>query len=284
MVEYQTSQLIKRKHRLAESPAYNPQTGILSWVDILDGKLFLFSVDGRREIISFNQEIGAAVPLSHSDGYIVAAKDGIYTWENGKTSMLYDLTWKYEPYQRSNDAKADSKGRFWFGSAVCDDIHKPCGNLYCLDHGILKCMQEKTKLSNGMAWNSNNDEFFFADSLAHTVYKYRYNVSTGEISGKKALFTVTDGVPDGMCIDAEDNLWVAIWNGSRVEQRCSKTGKKLAEIHVPAKNVTSCCFYGNNLDMLLITTSGEGLPTINDGLIYCCHINGKGKASDLACL
>ena len=71
------------------------------------------------------------------------------------------------------------------------------------------------------------------------------------------------GYPDGMCSDSEDNIWVAFWMGSCVRGFDGKNGKQIAEIKVPAQKVTSCCFAGEKLDKLIITTAvgnpGESL-------------------------
>ena len=91
-----------------------------------------------------------------------------------------------------------------------------------------------------------------------------------------------DGVPDGMCIDENDNLWVAIWGGNRVEQHSTLNGEKLARIYVPAEHVSSCCFSGEHLDTLTITTAGEGLSGKYDGCLFTCRVDSKGKKPDLA--
>ncbi|MGN1180377.1 MAG: SMP-30/gluconolactonase/LRE family protein, partial [Suilimivivens sp.] len=248
----------------------------------LDGKLYFLLSNGKRNCISFDQEIGAAVPLERSDGFLVAGRHGLYVAENGKQELLYDLTQEYTAFQRSNDAKADPFGRLWFGSSVADEEHAPDGNLYCFHRNILHCMQSRTKISNGMAWSRDGKKFYFADSLCHAVFVYDNDLSNGCISNRKVLFEVEDGVPDGMCIDENDNLWVAIWGGSHVEQRCTLNGEKLAEIHVSAEHVSSCCFSGDQLDTLSITTAGEGLYGKYDGCLFTCKVDSKGRKPDLA--
>ena len=85
-----------------------------------------------------------------------------------------------------------------------------------------------------------------------------------------------------MCIDSEDNLWVAVWGGRRIEKRSSVTGELLARVDVPAENTTSCCFCGENLDTLLITSSGEGLSGEYDGCVFTCKVDTKGCPPDYA--
>ncbi|MBC8080577.1 MAG: SMP-30/gluconolactonase/LRE family protein, partial [Gorillibacterium sp.] len=68
-----------------------------------------------------------------------------------------------------------------------------------------------------------------------------------------------EGYPDGMCIDEEGMLWVAHWGGWKVSRFNPVTGERIAEISVPAAQVTSCAFGGENLDELYITTARTGL-------------------------
>ena len=85
---------------------------------------------------------------------------------------------------------------------------------------------------------------------------------------------------DGMCIDSQDNLWVAFWGGSRIEQRSTKDGSLLAVVNVPAKNVTSCCFMGDNLDTLFITSAATGQTGELDGCLFTCKVDVKGCECD----
>ncbi|MCH5193396.1 MAG: SMP-30/gluconolactonase/LRE family protein [Oscillospiraceae bacterium] len=281
MEEFEASALSDEKYRLAESPFYDSRFDRLSWVDILDGKLYQW-MDGSLQSFDFGEPIGAAIPLQRSDGFFVAGKSGLWKYENGRKESIFDLRNEYKSYQRSNDAKADPEGRVFFGSVTGDDDHEAGGNLYRFDGNKIVCVQKGTKLSNGMAWSSDHKKFFFSDSLEHAVFTYDYNIKTGEISNRNVLFHISDGVPDGMCIDSRDRLWVAIWDGNRVECRNTSTGELEAIVNVPAAHVSSCCFYGNDLDKLFITTAGDGLQSAFDGRLYECHVGSIGKAPDLA--
>lgn len=277
--EYTAEIFDSSKHKLGESPYYDPRYQRYSWVDITEGKLWTL-VDDRKACFKFDQPIGAAIPIEGSKGFLLAAKDGLYVLEDGKTTPYCELTNVYKSYWRSNDAKADKNGRVWFGATALDG-HDAEGNLYLLDGGEVKCMQPGTKISNGMAWSKDQKSFFFSDSLEYAVFKYDYDLESGKITGRKVLFNVENGVPDGMCIDADDNLWVAIWDGSRIEKRSSVTGEKLAEIHVPALHTSSCNFINENRKWsLLITSAGDGLDGEYDGCIFKCHVDEQGINPD----
>lgn len=278
------------KYALGEGPYYDPRFKRFSWVDILGNRLYTLSFDGVKRDFDLGQPIGAAIPLKFGEGFLLAAADGLYSYENGKARLAKDLKKAYKPYWRSNDAKADPEGRIFFGASVRDDDHEAEGALFCYDaslrvghvDSLVTCMQPGTKISNGMAWSSDRTRFYFSDSLEHAVFVYDYDVETGNISGRQVLFTVENGVPDGMTIDAEDNLWLAVWDGSRVEKRDGKTGKLLARIDVPAKHTSSCCFGGEEMRTLYITSSGDGLDGEFDGCIFTCELDVKGVAPDYA--
>ncbi|MCR4741404.1 MAG: SMP-30/gluconolactonase/LRE family protein [Treponema sp.] len=285
-----------QKYQLGESPFYDNRTSLLSWVDITQGKFFTLSKNGEKCFYDINQPIGAAVPSKNPGSYVIAASDGLYLLDtNSKNSsaiLIQDLRPYFEPFQRSNDAKADSAGRLWFGSSVKDN-HEACGNLFCLDKIIEKekssdssefkisCRQANTKIANGMAWSRDHKKFYFSDSLEHAVFSYDYDFTSGEISNRQILFNVENGVSDGMCIDDQDNLWVAIWGGHRIEKRNTKNGSLLAKVDVDAENVTSCCFMGDDLDTLFITTSGNDLTGQYDGCLFNCKVDARGLPCDI---
>ncbi|MBQ2532767.1 MAG: SMP-30/gluconolactonase/LRE family protein, partial [Lachnospiraceae bacterium] len=156
----------------------------------------------------------------------------------------------------------------------------PEGNLYLYANGNVACKVAGTKISNGMAWSSDKKRFYFSDSAEHAVYVFDYDEKTAAISNRRVLFEITDGVPDGMTIDVEDNLWVAIWGGSRVEKRSSASGELLDVIHLPAKQVSSCCFGDEDLRTLYITSAQVGLDGELDGCLFRCRTNEQGVAPD----
>lgn len=271
MNKYIADLFSQQKYKLAESPFYDARYSRLSWVDIIEGKLFIIDEEGITSETSFGQMVGAAVPMMNDNGYMVAATDGLYTFMDGMTKKVYNLTNELESYQRCNDAKMDPEGRLWFGTIVYDGSVKQHGNLYSYSNGTVLCKQKDTKLANGMAWNKASNKFYFSDSGEHKVFIYDYDVDTGNISNRKVLYTVTDGVPDGMCIDRDDNIWLAVWGGSRIDHIDGRTGEKLSEISVPAVQVSSCCFYNSN--KLFITTAGDGLSGEYDGCLFTCDVN-----------
>ena len=268
-MEYKATVFDREKYSLAEGPFYDERFKRYSWVDITRGRLWTLK-DGKKECFELGQPLGAAIPMPDSEGFILAAMDGIYLYAGGKAELLQDLKPYFKPYWRCNDAKLDPHGRLFFGASVNDD-YRAEGALFCLDNGQVRILQPNTRISNGMAWSSDEKSFYFSDSLEYAVYKYDYDALTGNITGRKVLFTVENCVPDGLCIDAEDNLWVAFWGGHRVEKRSGKDGRKLDEIILPAEHVSSCTLAEGG-KALFITSSGEGLKGEFDGCLFTCSL------------
>ncbi len=258
------------KYALSEAPFFDERTGIISFVDILAGRFVRIFPDGEKKVFDLNQPLGAAVPGEKPGDYIFAATDGIYLFSDEKATLQFDLKPHLLSWQRCNDAKKDPAGRLYFGTSSLDEKLGIGGNLYCLENDNIRVLEKDTKIANGMAWDRASKKFFFADSGEHAVFVYDYDIDTGNISGKRELFKITDGVPDGMCIDDDDNLFVAVWGGYRIEKRSSKTGELLAVIELLAENVTSCCFIEKH--KLFITTSGEGLSGECDGKVFSCEV------------
>lgn len=250
------------KNILGEGPFYKDR--IISWVDILGKKLC--TLNKELKIVEFSEKISAAIPLS-SGGYIVFGERTIYRYKDNIIEEYIKLDSIMKDGMRPNDAKADKKGRIWFSTMMDDGISEPEGALYCLNEKEI-IFQEKTKLGNGLAWNKKNDKFYFIDSILHKVFVYDFDLENGIISNKKVLFEINDGTPDGMTIDDNDNLYVAVWGGRRVEIRSSISGELLDTIHIPTELVTSCAFLNDEYNELIITTACLGNKDENAGKVY----------------
>lgn len=113
-----------------------------------------------------------------------------------------------------------------------------------------------------MDWSIDRKKMYYIDSIPKKVYAFDYNEATGAISNQTTIidFSVDPslGFPDGMSIDQEGKLWIAAFNGGCVTRWDPNTGEKLTHIKIPAKRVTSCCFGGENYDMMYVTTARFG--------------------------
>lgn len=245
---------LEYENNLAESPHFDPRNRLLSWVDIDKGYLITSDTRGKIKTTAFNEKIGCAIPLIKGNGFLVCGTKNIYTLIDGVITPICDLTKDLDPSQRCNDANIDKLGRLWFSSIVDDGIHAPESKLYCYTNKELVCMDTDLKLGNGICWNSKYTRMFVVDSVAHAIYVYDYDLDTGYISNRRVLCNIYDGTPDGMLIDSDENLWVAIWDGARVEVRSSKTGLLKKSYDAPTANIT-CLAYNKEESMLVITSA-----------------------------
>ncbi|PIK51734.1 putative regucalcin [Apostichopus japonicus] len=206
--------------------------------------------------------IGAAVLTDK--GNLLVAVHNRFALLDPKTKQLteiVDVEGKTKPKNRFNDGKCDPAGRLWAGSMgpeeVIGGVARGEGSLYCLHQDkTLTRHADDISISNGLAWSSCRKYMYYIDTMKYSVDCFDYDIATGKTSNRRlAVDTKPEGLPDGMCIDAEDMLWVAIFNGGKVIRYNPRTGKKLLELKFPTLNVTSCCWGGPNLDILYVTSA-----------------------------
>ncbi|MEN8116467.1 MAG: SMP-30/gluconolactonase/LRE family protein [Bacteroidota bacterium] len=253
--------VIDSKSELGEGALWNPETGELLWIDI-KGKILNFfnPVIGNNKEMFTGQMIGTVVP-TESGEVLVALQNGIYWFnaETGSKTLIIDPE-AHLPDNRFNDGKCDPSGRFWAGT-MSTKGEKEVGALYRLDaDSSIHKMVENVSISNGIVWSLDRTKMYYIDTPTQKVMAYDYNDETGEISNPKVAVNVPEemGSPDGMTIDSEGNVWVALWGGYAVGCWNPVTGKLLRTIKVPAKNVTSCAFGDDDLGALYITSARTG--------------------------
>jgi len=244
---------------LAEGPVWDAARNRIIWVDILSGEIhYVDRGSGQHHRFATGQFTGA-VAIKRSGGWIAALKDGIASIDNGEIRMLQTVS--HLPDNRFNDGKCDPAGRFWAGTMSIAD-NPGTGTLYALEaDGRLVPKIGGVSCSNGLAWSSDNSTLYYVDSPTRCVVAYDYDMATNAISNGRTVITIPekDGFPDGMTIDSEDMLWIALWDGWKVARYDPSTGKCLYEVPVPVARASSCTFGGPNLDELYITTAREGL-------------------------
>ncbi len=230
----------------------------LLWVDILSQKIYSFNPqNGANTGYDIGQDVGTVV-LTESDRWAYAGQDGIgfLNPENGEITEGAKPE-KNHPEIRFNDGKCDPRGTFWAGT-MAYDCTRGAGKLYEFDSkGNVKIKIDTTTISNGLAWSSDCKKFYFIDSLTYEIHQYDYDITTGDIQNKKIITTIEKeiGLPDGMTIDNDNHLWVALFGGGKVIRINPETGDTVFEVCVPVPKVTSCAFGGEHLDELYITTA-----------------------------
>jgi sugar lactone lactonase YvrE len=137
------------------------------------------------------------------------------------------------------------------------------GSLYRVDAAWrIDRLLDRVSISNGLAWSGDARTMYYIDSPTRRVDAFDFDVANGAIANRRTVIEVDDGYPDGMCIDRQDNLWVAFWGGWGVGCFDPRSGKRIARVKVPVEAVTSCCFGGPNWDELYITTASRDLDEV----------------------
>lgn len=254
--------LLDAKATLGEGPSWDASRGILYWVDIPRGHIHEYRPeDGSDRILEVGQPVGAVV-FTREGGLIAAMKNGLHRLDpvTGALELIGDPE-SGLPDNRFNDGKCDTAGRFWAGTMPCSGS-EPTGSLYRLDpDGTIHRMLGGIGCSNGIAWNPDDTVMYHIDTSTRRVTAYDYDRETGGLANARTVISLPGeyGLPDGMTSDEEGKLWIAEWGGAAVRRWDPDTGRVLQTIEVPALQVTSCCFGGEHMDELFITSARDGL-------------------------
>jgi sugar lactone lactonase YvrE len=266
---------------LGEGPIWDPDRQRLLWVDIVAGVVFAGVLEPEAGTIlvteswSFTTTVGAAAVAA--DGTLLVAGSQVLTQvdpDGGRTEVARVLPTGSR--SRLNDGAVDPAGRFVIGS-LADDEHTGEQVLVRLEADrSLTTLDQDLNLSNGMDW-SRDGQFYSIDTVPGIVRVRDYE----PLGPRRDLIRIEDGSPDGMCLDADGNLWIAIWGGSRVECR-SPGGDLLAVVETGAPHTTSVAFAGPRLDVLVITSATDELDSAaltaapNSGRLFTAQVGVTG--------
>ncbi len=249
---------------LGEGPLWWNDT--LHWVDILSHTFHAWrpghSAPPTR--VTFDEEVGAVVPC-RSGSWIVALASHLRRYDAAFTPGPLLAAPERGSTTRFNDAKADAAGRLWAGTLHRNS--RPEAALYSITpDGTCTPALRPLTLSNGLAWAPDNRTFYHIDTPTRRVDAFDFDLATGALSNRRTVVDLASekGFPDGMTIDADGNLWIALWDGHAVLCADPRSRTLLHRVHVPAPFVTSCTFGGPNLDHLFITTARLDRKDPND--------------------
>lgn len=262
---------------LGEGPVWDEREQELLFVDITGERVHFFR-PGDRSHRSFDvgRPVGAVV-LREDGDLVLAAHDAFFLVErDGKGLRRFGSVDIDGRRVRFNDGKVAPDGRFLAGTMDWGQ-KEPIGSLYMLDgDGTVTTLLDNVVISNGLAWPSDLRALYYIDTPRLSVDSFDLDPETGQLSNRRVVVEFEQGRPDGMAIDDEGCLWVALWKGSRVERVDPRNGRHLDTIELPTSHVTSVAFSGPQLDDLYITTSGEGLSEPHAGDLFVAHPGVSG--------
>lgn len=273
MANYKVEEIPCPKLDLGEGPHWDVKTQSLYFVSLFEATIHRLDYQ-KNKVYHASVEgctwISFIIPVKgRSDGFVVA--DGsrilLISWDgiSNKAKIVNVIADLGDKENRINDGKADFNGRLYAGTLRAEHLGNPfkenSGKFYRYDANSGEFVEQfdKVFISNGLAWNEKTKKFYYADTGAYTVREFDFDEG-GNLSNGKVLLDMSvtskepkDG-PDGMTIDTDGNLYLAVFHGSKV-LKISPKGKILQEIKIPAKQVTSVAFGGPNLDELFVTTA-----------------------------
>lgn len=194
--------------------------------------------------------------LENKNCIISAEKKGLFkiNLKTGKRKFLVQLN--HDSKMRYNDGKIDMSGRILVGTKGFRKDYQGKGKVFSFKNSKVKTIISETTISNGMGFSKNGKYFYFIDSPLKKVMRFHYFQKTGQLKPDRFVVKINgSAIPDGMCVDQDDKIWVAEWGGGKVCKWDPETGKKLKTISMPCKYVTSCCIGGAKNNYLFVTTA-----------------------------
>jgi sugar lactone lactonase YvrE len=279
------------RYYLGECARFDDVRNELLWVNVdrTEGTFFRATVDGPSVTIvaryTMPGALTAVAPFEDRDqGWIVACDDAlVHLSGTGATTVLARPEAHQGGAVRTNDGAADPWGTFWIGS-MARTAEPGRGSLYRYHEGApLETVLTNLTIANGIGWSPDRRTMYYVDSGPGTLRAFDLDDS-GAILTERLLvaFDVPrEGTPDGLCVDVEGALWVAVWGGSEV-RRYDPSGALLARVAVGTSQPSCCTIGGANGTTLYITTaqedmSDEQLAAEPDaGRLFTCEVGVRG--------
>jgi sugar lactone lactonase YvrE len=239
----------------AEGPIWDDAGGCLRWVDMLAGDvLSLPAASGQVERLRVG-DVAAAIRPRRGGGLVVAVERGFALVDPGGVVTTLPEVWS-DPTVRMNDGACDPQGRFYCGSMAYDEAPGR-GLLYRLDpDGRVTTVLGGVTISNGLAWRADGATALYVDSPTQRLDELDFDAATGTFSERRAAITIDPdiGMPDGIALDRDGGVWVALWRGGAVH-RYGADGVLDEVVTLPARNVSACALDPDG--HLFVTTSAQ---------------------------
>jgi sugar lactone lactonase YvrE len=247
---------VRAEATLGEGPTWDAATGRLLWLDILGSRVHTYDpATGRRTVRTTEQHVGAVKPraggglvLNLRDGVGLLDADGTFRW----------LHHEPVPGRRANDAAVAPDGALWAGTMRYDEA--PGGGTLSriTGDGTAEVVLDDVAVSNGTGWSPDGRLMYYIDSPTRRVDVFSY--ADGRVDDRRPFARIEEGAgfPDGLTVDADGCVWVALWDGGAV-RRYTPDGRLDRVITLPTPRVTACAFGGPDLTDLYVTTARVGL-------------------------
>ena len=265
-----------------EGPCWLESSGELAWVDMLAGRVLATSAaTGETRVIDVPSAVAAIVRPRAAGGLVVATETGVVLLDEHDAALapVRDPGRARHPHERRRLRPAGPV-------LVREHGVRPqprSGSLYRVEaDGTFTEQLTGVTISNGLGWSPDGETAFYVDSMAYGIDAFAFDGASGTLSGRRRFADVGGSpvLPDGLAVDAEGGVWVALWDGGAVH-RYAPDGTLDAVVPLPCRRVTACAFGGAGLDELFITTSRLELPDGVDpdaGALFRCVPGVRGQA------
>ncbi|TDE33966.1 SMP-30/gluconolactonase/LRE family protein [Actinomadura sp. 6K520] len=257
-----------------EGPVWSDAWGGLRWLDMLAGDVLSLAPDGmvtRRNVGT----VVAAIRPRRGGGAVLAVERGFALEDAAGTVTPMPPLWSHDRV-RMNEGGCDPDGRFYCGS-IAYDLREGAASLHRLDpDGSTAVVLDGVTISNGLEWSPDGDRAYYVDTATDRIDVFDYDRERG-LTGRRPFAAAPDG-PDGLTVDAEGGVWVALYGGGSV-RRYAPDGGLDEVVDVPVTKATACTFGGPGLDRLFITTSRENLDPGAEpeaGALFACTPGVRG--------
>ncbi len=265
-----------------EGPVWWPRLAALRFVDLLAGDVMTLLPDGTVVRSPVGSPVAAVVRPRHTAGAVVARERDVALFAD---DWFTELAWASAPFvpegQRCNEGGCDPQGRFHVGTMAYDRT-PGAARLFRLDPGAapdeVRAVRGGLTIANGLAWSPDGRTAYHADTPTHCVYAVEHDPAMG-LGPRRVFARFDDAWPDGLTVDAEGGIWVALNGSGRVVRLDPDGAAVTAEVHVEPRQSTACTFGGPDLTTLFVTTSRENLPADADpaaGSVYAASPGVRG--------
>jgi D-xylonolactonase len=277
-MSYDLDMIVNEHCKCGENPLWDERTGMFFWTDIPTRRLFLLdpATGEHEQVYHGDQQVGGFT--FQEDGRLLLFRETDIALLHDDGTVEPKIPFADDGVPRFNDVMADPAGRVMAGTMGKDRR----GGLYLLDHdGRIENLWRGTNCSNGMAFTADRKTMYWTDSTARTIHAYDYDPAGSTLTNPRTIVRIGEdqGVPDGMTIDTEGRLYSTRFGGAGVFIY-SPAGDLLDRIDMPVERITSCCFGGEGLNELYITTAG-GDPDERRGeagAVYRVTLDVQGMA------
>ncbi|WP_201261054.1 SMP-30/gluconolactonase/LRE family protein [Embleya scabrispora] len=273
---------------LGESPCWDARSGRLLWVDIPAGRVhYLVPDTDRYGWYDIGRPVSAIVPRAVG-GFGLAVREGFAVLEPDGTVRIVAHVEADRPGNRMNDGACDRAGRFFAGTKAEDDT-PGAGALYRLDPPdtahpsqlprLVRVFAEVTN-SNGIAWSPDERSVYYVDTGTGRIDVCAYDPADATVSDRRPFTEIPPeaGLPDGLTVDADGGVWVALWEGGAL-RRYTPDGRLDRTLPVPVRRVTNCAFGGPDLDVLYVTTAATDDREPLGGRLFAFRPGIRGLAA-----